>query len=105
MCDGPSSNVNEVATGAAAEVLPLELVQGFEKRLERIIVTFSSHERPASRLRPSRLAVHCRCFHPIRQITPEMDHSRDPCPWVILNDFGGAFAMGVRVHAHLDNKH
>lgn len=25
-----------------------------------------------------------------------MDHSRDPCPWVILNDFGGAFAMGVR---------
>ncbi|KAL7775764.1 hypothetical protein CFE70_009608 [Pyrenophora teres f. teres 0-1] len=22
-----------------------------------------------------------------------MDHSRDPCPWVILNDFGGAFAM------------
>lgn len=26
-----------------------------------------------------------------------MDHSRDPCPWVILNDFGGAFAMGVRL--------
>lgn len=25
-----------------------------------------------------------------------MDHGRDPCPWVILNDFGGAFAMGVR---------
>lgn len=24
-----------------------------------------------------------------------MDHSRDPCPWVILNDFGGAFAMGA----------
>ncbi len=24
-----------------------------------------------------------------------MDHGRDPCPWVILNDFGGAFAMGV----------
>ncbi|KAF3808742.1 Mitochondrial import inner membrane translocase subunit tim17 [Colletotrichum gloeosporioides] len=23
-----------------------------------------------------------------------MDHTRDPCPWVILNDFGGAFAMG-----------
>ncbi|KAL1868255.1 translocase of the inner membrane [Diaporthe australafricana] len=23
-----------------------------------------------------------------------MDHGRDPCPWVILNDFGGAFAMG-----------
>lgn len=23
------------------------------------------------------------------------DHTRDPCPWVILNDFGGAFAMGV----------
>ncbi|KAF9070420.1 mitochondrial import inner membrane translocase subunit [Rhodocollybia butyracea] len=22
------------------------------------------------------------------------DHTRDPCPWVILNDFGGAFAMG-----------
>ncbi len=25
-----------------------------------------------------------------------MDHSRDPCPWVALSDFGGAFAMGVR---------
>jgi hypothetical protein len=24
-----------------------------------------------------------------------MDHSRDPCPWVIINDFGGAFSMGV----------
>lgn len=23
------------------------------------------------------------------------DHSRDPCPWVVLNDFGGAFAMGA----------
>ncbi|KAK4685941.1 hypothetical protein P7C73_g4194, partial [Tremellales sp. Uapishka_1] len=23
------------------------------------------------------------------------DHSRDPCPYVILNDFGGAFAMGA----------
>ncbi|KAK1921990.1 Tim17-domain-containing protein [Papiliotrema laurentii] len=23
------------------------------------------------------------------------DHSRDPCPYVILNDFGGAFAMGT----------
>lgn len=27
-----------------------------------------------------------------------MDHTRDPCPWVILNDFGGAFAMGVRLN-------
>lgn len=27
--------------------------------------------------------------------TPEADHSRDPCPVVILNDFGGAFVMGV----------
>ena len=24
-----------------------------------------------------------------------IDHSRDPCPWVVLSDFGGAFAMGV----------
>ncbi|OLN97028.1 Mitochondrial import inner membrane translocase subunit tim17 [Colletotrichum chlorophyti] len=24
-----------------------------------------------------------------------LDHGRDPCPWVILNDFGGAFAMGL----------
>lgn len=24
-----------------------------------------------------------------------MDHTRDPCPWVALNDFGGAFCMGV----------
>ncbi len=24
-----------------------------------------------------------------------MDHSRDPCPWVTLSDFGGAFCMGV----------
>ncbi|RSH81226.1 translocase of the inner membrane [Apiotrichum porosum] len=23
------------------------------------------------------------------------DHSRDPCPFVILNDFGGAFSMGA----------
>lgn len=23
------------------------------------------------------------------------DHSRDPCPIVILDDFGGAFSMGV----------
>ncbi|KAH8556003.1 Tim17/Tim22/Tim23/Pmp24 family-domain-containing protein [Umbelopsis sp. PMI_123] len=23
------------------------------------------------------------------------DHSRDPCPWVILNDLGGAFVMGA----------
>jgi len=22
------------------------------------------------------------------------DHTRDPCPWGILNDFGGAFSMG-----------
>ena len=34
-----------------------------------------------------------------------MDHSRDPCPWVILNDFGGAFAMGVCIHAHFGNWH
>ena len=26
-----------------------------------------------------------------------MDHSRDPCPWVALSDFGGAFCMGVSV--------
>ncbi|KAI9849242.1 MAG: translocase of the inner membrane [Sclerophora amabilis] len=24
-----------------------------------------------------------------------MDHSRDPCPWVVLSDFGGAFCMGA----------
>ncbi|OAQ74165.1 mitochondrial import inner membrane translocase subunit TIM17 [Pochonia chlamydosporia 170] len=24
-----------------------------------------------------------------------MDHGRDPCPWVIFNDFGGAFCMGA----------
>ncbi|KDR75077.1 hypothetical protein GALMADRAFT_140626 [Galerina marginata CBS 339.88] len=23
------------------------------------------------------------------------DHTRDPCPWVVLNDFGGAFSMGA----------
>jgi hypothetical protein len=34
-----------------------------------------------------------------------MDHSRDPCPWVILNDFGGAFAMGVSVSAHICSPH
>lgn len=26
-----------------------------------------------------------------------MDHTRDPCPYVILSDFGGAFSMGVRL--------
>lgn len=25
------------------------------------------------------------------------DHSRDPCPIVILSDFGGAFSMGVSI--------
>ena len=29
-------------------------------------------------------------------IQTQMDHSRDPCPWVALSDFGGAFCMGVR---------
>ncbi|RMZ88906.1 hypothetical protein DV736_g3862, partial [Chaetothyriales sp. CBS 134916] len=24
-----------------------------------------------------------------------MDHSRDPCPWVAISDFGGAFSMGA----------
>ncbi|KAF7578239.1 hypothetical protein PtrM4_024790 [Pyrenophora tritici-repentis] len=24
-----------------------------------------------------------------------MDHTRDPCPWVALRDFGGAFCMGA----------
>jgi hypothetical protein len=24
-----------------------------------------------------------------------MEYGRDPCPWVILNDFGGAFCMGA----------
>ncbi|GMF73259.1 unnamed protein product [Aspergillus oryzae] len=28
-----------------------------------------------------------------------MDHSRDPCPWVALSDFGGAFCMGVSLTA------
>ena len=29
--------------------------------------------------------------------TLKMDHSQDPCPWVILSNFGGAFSMGVRL--------
>ncbi|KAK1764104.1 Tim17/Tim22/Tim23/Pmp24 family-domain-containing protein [Phialemonium atrogriseum] len=24
-----------------------------------------------------------------------LDHTRDPCPFVVLNDFGGAFCMGA----------
>ncbi|POW05593.1 hypothetical protein PSHT_10712, partial [Puccinia striiformis] len=33
---------------------------------------------------------------PAKQYTmSHSDHSRDPCPWVVLNDFGGAFAMGA----------
>ncbi|QRV91208.1 mitochondrial import inner membrane translocase subunit TIM17 [Ceratobasidium sp. AG-Ba] len=32
---------------------------------------------------------------PGRSNTLETDHSRDPCPYVILNDTGGAFAMGA----------
>jgi hypothetical protein len=31
-----------------------------------------------------------------------MDHTRDPCPWVVLNDFGGAFCMGVCTPSTLD---
>lgn len=25
----------------------------------------------------------------------DSDHARDPCPWVALSDFGGAFSMGA----------
>ena len=32
---------------------------------------------------------------PRRSKKRSMDHSRDPCPWVALSDFGGAFCMGV----------
>jgi hypothetical protein len=32
---------------------------------------------------------------PVHTKTMSADHTRDPCPIVILNDFGGAFAMGV----------
>ncbi|KAI9230136.1 MAG: Tim17/Tim22/Tim23/Pmp24 family-domain-containing protein [Piptocephalis tieghemiana] len=28
-------------------------------------------------------------------MTRGSDHTRDPCPWVILNDLGGAFSMGA----------
>ena len=31
-----------------------------------------------------------------------MDHTRDPCPWVVLNDFGGAFCMGVCIPSIVD---
>ncbi|KAI4746740.1 hypothetical protein E4T50_02877 [Aureobasidium sp. EXF-12298] len=33
--------------------------------------------------------------HNHTHLTLAMDHSRDPCPWVALNDFGGAFCMGA----------
>lgn len=33
-----------------------------------------------------------------------LDHGRDPCPWVILNDFGGAFAMGVSLDTIRDGR-
>ncbi|KAL7770557.1 hypothetical protein CFE70_000494 [Pyrenophora teres f. teres 0-1] len=30
-----------------------------------------------------------------------MDHSRDPCPWMALRDFGGAFCTGLTTYASL----
>jgi hypothetical protein len=32
---------------------------------------------------------------PLPSTSHIMDHSRDPCPWVALSDFGGAFCMGA----------
>jgi len=46
------------------------------------------HRHQASHFSPS-------VFAPYTTFKMVMDHTRDPCPWVILNDFGGAFAMGV----------
>ena len=66
-----------------------------EKRLERIIVTLrltvAQHHARAHLAPPPVVA---RTVLPVVSHS-KMDHSRDPCPWVILNDFGGAFAMGV----------
>ena len=33
------------------------------------------------------------------------DHSRDPCPWVCLSDFGGAFCMGVSTSLALTSQY
>lgn len=71
------------------------------------------HHRHSSTTSPSSSVLACdslspSCIHSESTYTA-MDHSRDPCPWVILNDFGGAFAMGVRYlgptpwHAYIDN--
>lgn len=32
------------------------------------------------------------------------EHGRDPCPIVIVNDFGGAFAMGVSICGAAEKK-
>jgi hypothetical protein len=70
------------------------------KKLNRICIIIIVTCHPEKRLsRPhcdfpsccSHVTTHRVSYH-----TNNMDHSRDPCPWVILNDFGGAFAMGVR---------
>lgn len=54
-----------------------------------------------SRKNPLHVAAEAISHHqpiniPRRRLRMALDHTRDPCPWVILNDFGGAFAMGVR---------
>ena len=57
-----------------------------------IVTHLSSTTFPLSDPRRSESDRICQTQKP----TPfTMDHTRDPCPWVILNDFGGAFAMGV----------
>lgn len=35
----------------------------------------------------------------ITMSSTEADHTREPCPLVIISDFGAAFSMGVSVHA------
>lgn len=73
--------------------------------MERIIVTprlAAVQHHAHAHLSPPLL---CRRFGLYRHIVLKMDHSRDPCPWVILNDFGGAFAMGVGAHAHIEFGH
>jgi hypothetical protein len=76
------------------EVLPSQR-KDWAKKLMRIIVVTPIWTRPSA----TASSETARC--PRTSTHDEygtMDHSRDPCPWVILNDFGGAFAMGVCPH-------
>ena len=86
----------QVQTLMAVKDLGQEVTEGWRRRRCARSEVLPTRPCPAKKLNRH----HHRHSHLNPPAQPEthtvgMDHSRDPCPWVILNDFGGAFAMGV----------